>query len=199
MEVKHLRPPLLVFGLVILAATLLVMVLQTFKREVPSVEPAIQAIQGAEFKLSSPVFTPTVAIPTVYSCKGANINPPLQIENPPGNAKEFVLVVHGPNGTDGDSVQWLVWNIPVDTTAITEHSVPVGARQGTNDSGAVGYSGPCPVANTGTHTYTFDLYALNDTLSLDQTTKKDGLISAMNGKVIARTQLVGTIQTDTKP
>ena len=48
------------------------------------------------------------------------------------------------------------------------------------------------------HQYAFELYALNDTLSLDSSTKRDGVISAMNGKVISRTQLVGTVTADPK-
>lgn len=195
MHIKHIRPPLLVVGLIILGATLFVMLKQTFRREVPSVEPGIQITEGGSFKLSSPVFDAQGTIPAVYTCKGASINPPLTIENAPGNAKTFVLIVHDPDASNGDWVHWLVWNIPVTTTTISEHSVPENASQGTSDFGSVGYGGPCPPANSGTHHYVFELYALNDTVSLDPQTKRDGLVSAMNGKLIARTQLVGTVET----
>jgi Raf kinase inhibitor-like YbhB/YbcL family protein len=199
MDIKHFRPPLLVFGLVILAATLVIMMKQTFRREVPSIEPAIQTIAGAEFSLSSPAFDNEAAIPAVYTCTGANINPPLNIENTPGNAKEFVLMMRDSDAPSGDWVYWVVWNIPVDTSAVLEHSLPAGAKQGTTDSGSVGYSGPCPAAGSGTHRYIFELYALNDTLSLDPTTKRAGVISAMNGKVIAKTQIAGTVTAASSP
>jgi Raf kinase inhibitor-like YbhB/YbcL family protein len=199
MEIKHFRPPLLVFGLVILAATLLIMVKQTFRREVPSVEQAVQTVVGAEFKLSSPAFDNGTAIPTVYTCTGANINPPLNIENIPGNAKEFVVIMHDPDASSGDLVHWVAWNIPVNNSAILEHSIPDGAKQGTSDFGNIGYSGPCPPAGSGTHHYIFELYALNDTLNLDTSTKRAGVISAMNGKVIAKTQLTGTVSASAKP
>lgn len=169
------------------------MMKQTFTREVPSTEPAVQVIAGAELKLSSLVFEPGTPIPKVYTCAGANVNPPLTIENPPGNAKQFVLIMHDPNASDGDPVHWLAWNIPVDTTAIAEHSVPAGATEGTTGFGKTGYSGPCPALGTGTHNYVFDLYALNGSLTLDPQTKRAGVLSAMNGKVISRTQLVGTV------
>lgn len=199
MEIKHFRPPLLVFGLVILAATLLIMVKQTFKREVPSVESAIQSVQGAEFSISSPAFDSGGAIPAIYTCSGANINPPLSIENIPGNAKEFVLIMHDSDAQPSDWVHWVVWNIPVDTATIVEHSIPLNAKQGTTDFGNTGYSGPCPAIGTGTHHYQFDLYALNDTLSLDPATKRAGVISAMNGKVISKAQLTGTVTAAKKP
>lgn len=198
MEIKHFRPPLLIFGLVILSATLVIMMKQTFRREVPSVEPAIQNIQGAQFTLSSPAFDNGAQIPAVYTCSGANINPPLRIDNIPGNAKEFVLIMHDPDAPSGDWVHWVVWNIPVDNSAIDEHSVPAESKQGVTDFGNKGYGGPCPPAGTGTHHYVFELYALNDTLSLDTSTKRAGVISAMNGKVIAKAQLTGTVAAKSK-
>lgn len=199
MEIKHLRPPLLIFGLVILAATLVIMMKQTFRREVPSIEPAVQTVEGAQFSLSSTAFENGATIPAIYTCSGANINPPLTIENIPGNAKEFVLIMLDPNAPTGDWVHWVVWNIPVDTSAILEHSIPAGAKQGTTDSGNTGYGGPCPGAGSGTHRYIFELYALNDTLELESETKRAGVISAMNGKVIAKTQLTGTVAAKSTP
>ena len=190
MAVKHLQPPLLVFGLIILAGTLAVMVKQTFRREVPSIEQAVQTVQSGSFKLSSPAFNNNDPIPDIYTCKGANVNPPLLIENAPGNAKEFVLIMHDTD-TANDPVQWLVWNISVQNTAIEEHALPDGATQGTTNFGST-YSGPCP--SSGTHHYVFELYALNDSITLDPATKRDGVISAINGKTITRTQLTGTVK-----
>lgn len=194
MQIKHLRPPMLVFGLIILATALVIIIGQTFRREVPSVEPAVQNIEGAKLTLSSTAFESEQPIPSVYTCTGANINPPLTIENPPGNAKEFALIVHDPDALNGDWVHWTVWNIPVDTTAVAENSVPADVTEGITSFGITGYGGPCPPNGSGTHRYIFELYALNDTLSADAKTTRDGLLAAMNGKVLARTQLVGTVK-----
>lgn len=199
MAVKHLHPPMLVFGLIILAGTLAIMLKQTFRREVPSIEQAVQTVQTGSFKLSSPAFDNGTPIPAAYTCKGANVNPPLVIENAPGNAKEFVLIVHDPDAPNGDPVHWTLWNIPVNTTTIAEHSVPDNSVEGANNFGTGGYSGPCPALGTGTHHFSFELYALNDSITLDATTKRDGIVSAMNGKVISRTQLMGTVAADPKP
>lgn len=194
MQIKHFRPPMLAFGLLILAVALAIMIGQTFRREVPSVEPAVQTVDGAKLALTSTAFESEQPIPAVYTCNGANINPPLSIENPPGNAKEFVIIVHDPDAGDGNWVHWTVWNIPLDTTSIAEHSFPPEVTQGTTSFGTAGYGGPCPPNGSGMHRYIFELYALNDTLNLSSTTSRDELVAAMNGKVLARTQLVGTVE-----
>ncbi len=157
-------------------------------------EPAVQTVEGAKLTLTSIAFDSEQAIPSVYTCSGANVNPPLSIENPPGNAKEFVLIMHDPNASNGDWVHWTLWNIPVDTTNIAEHSVPAGTTEGVTSFGIAGYGGPCSPNGSGTHRYIFELYALNDTISLDPKTSRDGLVSAMNGKILARTQLVGIVK-----
>lgn len=184
---------MLVFGLAILGVAIAIMMMQTFKREVPSVEPQIQSEPGQLLTISSPAFEPEGVIPTKYTCKGETFNPPLAIENPLTNVKTYVLIVHDPDATEKDWVHWLVWNIPPDTKLIAEHSVPVGSVEGTTDYDKPGYGAPCPPDGTGTHRYNFELYALNDTLNLDPTTTRDGLVAAMNGKVITRTKLVGIV------
>src|SRR5690349_10070412 len=104
MKVHHVRLPLTVLGLVILAVALAIMMRQTFKREVPAVETPSQTTSNAIFKLSSPVFDADGAIPVTFTCNGDNINPPLSIENPPNNTKAFALIVHDPDGVSKDFV-----------------------------------------------------------------------------------------------
>jgi hypothetical protein len=192
-QIKHIRLPVFIIGLVILAVAILVMMKQTFNREVPSVEPAAESSTRDIFKLTSPVFDNSGAIPAIYTCKSDNISPPLAIQNVPDNTKELALIMHDPNAVDKDWVHWLVWKIPVTTSLISEHQVPADSIEGTTDFGKPGYGGPCPPAGTGTHNYTFDLYALNDTIDLDATATRDTLIAAMNGKVVAKAQLVGRV------
>ena len=193
---KHARPPLLLIGLIILVIALAVMVRQTFNRQVPSVETATQVQTNAPFKLSSPVFDADGTIPAKYTCNGENVNPPFTIQNPPGNAKDFVLIMHDPDATTGDRVHWLVWNIAIETTLVRENSIPLNSVQGTAQSGKQNYEGPCPPKGTGVHRYVFELYALNDKLSIPPETTRDGLIAAMNGKVISKIQLIGLVNAE---
>ncbi len=191
MVIKHLKPPLFIMGLVIMLFALSIMVKQTFQRQVPSIEPAIQTTNTGSFKIFSPSFDNNATIPTAYTCNGANTNPPLIIENAPGNAKSFALIVRDRSASDNNSTQWTVWNIPVETTAIAENTVPEGAVQGVTDFGSSIYSGPCPARDTGNHKYSFELYALTDMLNIGPGANRDQLISAMNGLIIAKTHVTG--------
>ncbi len=193
---KHAKPPLLIIGLIILVIALVIMVRQTFNRQVPSVETATQVQSDAPFKLLSPVFDADGAIPIKYTCNGKNVNPPLSIQNPPSNAKDFVLIMYDPDSTGGDRVHWLVWNIATETTLIRENSTPLSSIQGTADSGKQSYEGPCPPKGSGTHHYIFELYALNDKLNAPSDTTRDGLITVMNGKVIAKFELTGIVNAE---
>ena len=194
MHIRHTRPPLLIIGLIILGITLVIMIRQTFNRQVPPVESVTQVLPNAPFKLSSPLFDADGSIPVKFTCFGENINPPLAIQNPPGNTKSFALVMHDPDASDGDRVHWLVWNIAPDTSLILENSSPTNSTQGIGESGQAKYEGPCPTKESGKHTYIFELYALNDMLSIPKETTRDSLITAMNGKVIAKVELTGSVQ-----
>jgi Raf kinase inhibitor-like YbhB/YbcL family protein len=82
-----------------------------------------------------------------------------------------------------------VWNISPATREIKEHSLPSGAQEGMTDFRKRGYGGPCPPS--GTHRYFFKLYALNTTLSLSANATKSALESAMKGRILAQTELIG--------
>jgi len=61
--------------------------------------------------------------------------------------------------------------------------------RGENDSGKLGYMGPCPPS--GTHRYYFYLYALDTELNLQPGATKDELEKAMKGHILAQTELMG--------
>jgi Raf kinase inhibitor-like YbhB/YbcL family protein len=75
-------------------------------------------------------------------------------------------------------------------SVVPEGGVPAGAVEGRNSWGRTGYGGPAPPS--GTHRYFFKLYALDRVLDLAADTDKTELLEAMEGCVLARTQLMGT-------
>ena len=91
-------------------------------------------------------------------------------------------------------MHWVIFNIPPDVNELSEN-IPLketldnGAEQGINDSGRVGYSGPCPPS--GTHRYFFKLYALDIELGLRPGITKKQLLKAMEGHILAEGQLLG--------
>jgi Raf kinase inhibitor-like YbhB/YbcL family protein len=71
-------------------------------------------------------------------------------------------------------------------------SLDSGAKQGRNDFGTIGWSGPMPPKGHGTHHYHFKLYALNTPLNLPPGQKKKDLLNAMKNHVIAGGEVIGT-------
>jgi Raf kinase inhibitor-like YbhB/YbcL family protein len=142
-----------------------------------------------KLRISSPVFEDSGSIPAKYTCDGANVNPPLVIDNVPAGAKALALIVDDPDAPVGMWVHWVMWNIEPKTGAIGEDSVPAGAQQGKNDWRRNDYGGPCPPS--GTHRYFFKLYALDAELNLPATTTKTELEKAMAGHVLGQAQIIG--------
>jgi hypothetical protein len=157
-------------------------------------DPALhsEATRVKDFKLmkiSSPAFKQDEMIPAKYTCDGTNINPPLDIEGIPKEAKCLALIVEDPDAPHGTWVHWVVWNIPV-THHLKEDSVH--GIQGVNDFRKHTYGGPCPPS--GTHHYFFKVYALDELLVLPTTTNKLHLEWAMSGHILAFGELIGLYQ-----
>ena len=144
-----------------------------------------------KLQVISPVFRNGSPIPPQYSCKGQNVNPPINILNKPGGTQSLTLIVHDPDAVSGDFLHWLVWDIPPSTEFISVNDVPIGAIQGKNGMGQNNYIGPCPPKGTGTHHYIFDFYALDTTLDLDSANGIHEVIVAQNGHVLDHAALTG--------
>jgi Raf kinase inhibitor-like YbhB/YbcL family protein len=93
-------------------------------------------------------------------------------------------------------VHWVLYDLPSNATSLKEDTarfgLPPGTREGLNDWKRAGYGGPCPPI--GRHRYFHKLYALDVLLGdLGQPTKAD-LETAMEGHVLASTELIGGYQ-----
>jgi Raf kinase inhibitor-like YbhB/YbcL family protein len=155
----------------------------------------------AAFILTSPAFAENGAIPKQYTCEGADISPPLQWSNAPQGTKSFALILDDPDAPDPKAprmtwVHWVVQNIPASAQSLPEgaaqHGMPAGAMQGLNDWKRTGYGGPCPPI--GRHRYVHKLYALDTVLSGPERPTKEQLMQALQGHILAETQLIGTYQ-----
>lgn len=141
-------------------------------------------------QLSSSAFQNNGSIPSIYTCDGKSLIPPLQISAAPANTKSLALIVHDPDAPRvGGFTHWVVWNIAPQNTTIAENTVPTGAVQGQNGAGRNQWMGPCPPS--GTHHYEFMLYALDTVLELPTTTNMADLQKAMADHTLAQTTLAG--------
>jgi Raf kinase inhibitor-like YbhB/YbcL family protein len=151
------------------------------------------------FLLTSSAFDHEGTIPTVYTCDGEDISPPLSWSSTPEGTRSLALLVDDPDAPDPEApkmvwVHWLLYNLPPDLTELAEaidaNALPPGTREGLNDWKRPGYGGPCPPI--GQHRYFFKLFALDAELpDLDEPTKQD-LEESMHGHVLADAVLMGT-------
>lgn len=133
-------------------------------------------------------------IPSQYTCDGADVSPPLAWEGVPPEAQSLVLICDDPDAPSGDWVHWVCYDIPPEAPGLVEDiphgkTLPCGGTQGTTDFGAIGYGGPCPPS--GTHRYSFKVYALDTVLGLPDGQTKKQIEEAMLGHVLASDELVG--------
>ena len=155
-----------------------------------------EALKGGEMKIpvTSSAFKDGEMIPSKYTCDGSNLSPQLQWGKAPQGTKSFSLISDDPDAPMGTWVHWVIFNIPTDVTELPENvphkeTLDNGAKQGVNDSGKIGYSGPCPPG--GTHRYYFKLYALDAEIGLKPGINKKQLLGAMEGHILAECQLMG--------
>ena len=144
-------------------------------------------------KLTSTAFEHQGKIPSKYTCDGANISPPLRLSDVPAQAKSLVLIMDDPDvprhlRQDGMWDHWVVFNIPASLTELKEGEEPEGTH-GIGTSNNLNYYGPCPPDRE--HRYFFKLYALDTELKLPEKAKKQQVEKAMEGHVLAKTELMG--------
>jgi Raf kinase inhibitor-like YbhB/YbcL family protein len=142
-------------------------------------------------KITSPVFRHGEHIPKMFTCLGANINPPLQFEEVPHKAQSLVLIFEDVDATPKAWTHWMLFNIAATTTSINEGTIPADATEGLANNRSFGYEGPCPKYFKGTHHYWFRLYALNTKLDLPASTEREEVEEKMKGHIIEKAELPG--------
>jgi Raf kinase inhibitor-like YbhB/YbcL family protein len=151
--------------------------------------------------LTSSAFSHQGSIPSLYTCEGRDVSPPLAWSGVPAGARSLALVVDDPDAPDPAApkrtwVHWVLYDIPVATLVLPEgvasSNLPRGTREGTNDWGRTGYGGPCPPI--GRHRYVHKLYALDVTLGDRGALRKVELEKVMEGHVLAKAELIGTYE-----
>jgi Raf kinase inhibitor-like YbhB/YbcL family protein len=149
-----------------------------------------QAPADGPLTINSPAFPGGAPIPAQYTCKGANVAPPLTWSAPLGGA----LVVDDTDAPRGPYVHWIVVGIPPGPGSTGDGQTPAGGTSLPNSAGQAGYSGPCPPAGTGVHHYRFTLYQLPATYQLP-----GGLVGvpaalAITKAASAQAQFTGTFE-----
>jgi Raf kinase inhibitor-like YbhB/YbcL family protein len=148
-------------------------------------------------KVTSPAFAEGDTIPKKYTKDGEDVSPPLRWEDVPAGTKSFVLICDDPDAPNGLWVHWVLFNLPADTTELSE-GVPRNAmlksdaKHGENSwtRNNIGYRGPDPPAGK-PHRYFFKVYALDTMLNLAAGTTKGDVDRAIKGHILAKGELMG--------
>jgi Raf kinase inhibitor-like YbhB/YbcL family protein len=153
----------------------------------------------SQIQMTSSAFGYGTRIPDQFTCEGEDISPPLGWTGCPVEARSLALVCDDPDAPRGTWVHWVLYNLPPGAVELTQGlpaavaELPSGARQGRNDSGEIGYSGPCPPPGK-SHRYFFRLYALDIMLNLPSGATKAELEGAMDQHILGQGTLMGVYQ-----
>lgn len=147
-------------------------------------------------RLHSVAFTHGKQLSREFTGYGDDISPPLEWTGIPDHARTLAIVVEDPDAPGGKFTHWTVWNLPQRIEGIESGGkvLHLGGVQGKNDFGTVGYRGPKPPS--GTHRYSFRIFALDRSLDLAAGASPDEVWRALGERTIAWGELVGTF---TKP
>lgn len=148
------------------------------------------------FAISSPAFKAGEFIPARYTDDGQDVSPPLEWSGAPSGTSSLALILHDPDAPrPGGFTHWVIFNLLADSRGLPENMpgkerLESGAVQGRNDGGSAGYMGPAPPPGK-PHHYHFMLYALDRAFSLGLGAGEKELRAAMQGHILAETELVG--------
>jgi Raf kinase inhibitor-like YbhB/YbcL family protein len=152
--------------------------------------------------LTIPGFADGTDIPVKYTQAGEQTSPAINWTNTPPGTVTFLLHMHDMEGvrnrTTDDQLHWLVWNIPASATGLPE-GIPMGAQlqNGAYQTSASGlmYRGPGAPAAGPRHHYTFELFALDTKVDVQQGSDpfetRTNVLKAIQGHVLGKAVYMG--------
>jgi Raf kinase inhibitor-like YbhB/YbcL family protein len=146
---------------------------------------------GATIRLSSAAFPASGAIPSQYTCDGADISPPLSWSGLPARTAQLAITLEDLDAPGGSFTHWAAIGLSASSTGLAGGEHPAGAAEGRNDFRRVGYGGPCPPRGQ-RHRYRFVVYALRAPLTVAAGFRLAGVGTDLAKDTLAVGQLVGT-------
>ena len=149
-----------------------------------------------ELTVTSPLFESGGWIPDCCAGYGEDASPRLCVDGLPDGAAALAIVMDDlDHPIQPGFNHWIAWNLPpvraipggLPRGAVIE--APLHAEQGIA-YGKHAYRGPRPPFNW-LHRYRFTVYALDGRLELPADSRREALLRAMEGHVLARGELTG--------
>ena len=150
-----------------------------------------ELVGAGGFELSSAAFINGEELDPCFTADEEDaVAPPLDWTEPPAGAMELALVVECPDtGASEPTCHWLVWGLAPQQGQLLEGEVP--PRVGKNSHQNSEWLLP-RVPEGESHTYVFQLFALDAPLDLTPGSTREALLKAMQGHVVGAALLTGT-------
>jgi Raf kinase inhibitor-like YbhB/YbcL family protein len=154
--------------------------------------------------VGSPTLKAGERVPRDYTPDGRNVSPPLTWGALPAGTKEMAVICEDPDaGNPPPFSHWVVYRIPATAKGLPE-GLPIdpavalppeiaGAVQGVSGFRRPIYRGPAPPPGK-PHHYHFVVYAIDTNLDLKPGLNRAELLSAIQGHVIGKGELVATYE-----
>jgi Raf kinase inhibitor-like YbhB/YbcL family protein len=151
--------------------------------------------------VSSPDFAEGGAIPAIHAGEGEgdSISPALEWSGLPEGTRQLLLIVEDPDVPLPRPVIHLIARLDPSRTGVArgelnEEATDTGIVLHPGSFFRVGYVGPRPIQGHGPHRYVFQLFALSKRLPLPTTAKRDEVVAASYGSILARGRTWGTFE-----
>jgi Raf kinase inhibitor-like YbhB/YbcL family protein len=120
-------------------------------------------------------------------------SPALSWTGAPAGVRSFAIVEQDMDVAT-PVVHWLIYNIPGTATSLTagepqQETLTSGANQGVNSIRSIGYIGSCPPPGGAPHHYVFQLFALDNMVTVQPQATLPTVAPQMEGHILAQTQL----------
>jgi Raf kinase inhibitor-like YbhB/YbcL family protein len=156
---------------------------------------------GPGLTLTSPDFPDGGTIPNKFTAADPNpVSPELDWTNVPQGTVSFALILEDLDSSlqhkTDDVLHWMAFNIPGASHQLpqgvsADAQLPDGTVQAKNTRGAVGFMGPGAPAAGPDHHYAFELFALDEKLTLAPDATRQQLLDAMQGHILGKGVIVG--------
>ncbi|MDG1786644.1 MAG: YbhB/YbcL family Raf kinase inhibitor-like protein [Ilumatobacter sp.] len=134
-------------------------------------------------------------IDSINTCDGANASPAVSWTAVPEGTVELAIAFVEESIDDGPPfIHWVLAGLSPTDISLSEGSTPLGAIEGLNFFGNVGYDGPCPPPGDPAHTYRLTIFALNQQTELADGTPAADLLDFVQIVAIASTDVTGTFE-----
>jgi Raf kinase inhibitor-like YbhB/YbcL family protein len=159
-----------------------------------------QVPSPVRLRVRSDTFADGRGIPYENSDYGHKRSPHLSWSGAPETTRSFVVLMEDPDAAEPKPfIHWVIYNIPANVTELRPGVAPEmkllefddKALQGKNSRGSIGYMGPRPPYDSGTHHYHFQVFALSNTLPSNPGMTRDQVLAAIRNNVVASGSIVG--------